>query len=106
MSHKNKKGEPSQPVQFNIDQKNTYRKCLDWLHFNKESRVQEKKQVKDQQSYIFFSVAYLTYATYNWKLQSRHDDSIQCRALSQIYRNKTQPQKKETTLNESMLQFS
>ena len=51
----------SQPVQINICQSNTYRKDLSWLHFDNEPKVQERQQVKDQQSSIFFSIAYLTF---------------------------------------------
>ena len=43
---------------------------------------------------------------YHWKHQFRHDNSIQCKALWQIYRDRTQSQKKKTTFNESTLQFS
>ena len=39
-------------VQMNIYQSNTYRKDLSWLHFNNEPKVQERQQVKDQQSCI------------------------------------------------------
>ena len=35
---------------MNIKQSNTYRKDLSWLHFNDESRIQERQQVKDQQT--------------------------------------------------------
>ena len=38
----NKKVEPVEPVQMNICQSNTYRKDLDWLHFDIEARVQER----------------------------------------------------------------
>ena len=48
-----------------IYQSNTYRKDLSWLHFDDEPRVQEKQQVKDQQSCIFVFVAYLTVPTSN-----------------------------------------
>ena len=44
--------EPVESVQMNIYRSNTYKKDLSWLYFNKEPRVQERKQVKDQQSYI------------------------------------------------------
>ena len=44
----------------NIYQSNTYRKDLSWPHFDNEPRVQEKQQVKDQQSCISVSVACLT----------------------------------------------
>ena len=39
---------------------NIYRKDLSWPHFHDEPRVQEKQQVKDQQSCIFVLVACLT----------------------------------------------
>ena len=59
--HQNKEAEPVQSVQMNIDQSNFYRKDLSWLHFDNEPRVQERKQVKDQQSYVSVSVACLIY---------------------------------------------
>ena len=46
--------EPVEPVLKNINQSNAYRKDLSWPHFDDEPRVQEKKQVKDQQSCIQF----------------------------------------------------
>ena len=50
------KKEPVEPGLKNTYQSNTYRKKLNWPHFDNESpRVQEKQQVKDQQSCIFFS---------------------------------------------------
>ena len=50
------KKEPVEPGLKNTYQSNTYRKKLSWPHFDNESpRVQEKQQVKDQQSCIFFS---------------------------------------------------
>ena len=59
--HENEEVRPVQPVQMNIYQSNTYRKGLSRLYFNIESRVQERQQVKDQQSYISAYVVYLTY---------------------------------------------
>ena len=47
-----KEVEPVEPVLKNIYQNNTYRKDLSWPHFDDEPRVQEKQQVKDQQSCI------------------------------------------------------
>ena len=44
--------EPVEPIQINIYQSNTYRKNLIWLHYDDESRVQERQQLKDQQSCI------------------------------------------------------
>ena len=58
MSLEKKEVEPVEPVQMNIYQSNTYSKDLSWLHFDDVPRVQEKQQVKDQQSYISVSVAY------------------------------------------------
>ena len=49
--------ETVEPVLKNIYQSNTYRKYLIWPHFNIVPRVQEKQQVKDQQSHIFLQVA-------------------------------------------------
>ena len=43
----NEEVEPVQPVQMNINQSNTYRKKLSWLHFGEEPGVQESQQVKD-----------------------------------------------------------
>ena len=49
--------EPVQPVQMNIYQSNIYRKDLTWLNFDDEQRVQERQQVKNQQSCISVFVA-------------------------------------------------
>ena len=57
--------EPGEPVLMNIYQSNTYRKDLGWPHFDDEPRVQEKQQVKDQQSCIFVFVACLTIPSSN-----------------------------------------
>ena len=48
---------PVKPVQMNIYESNTYRKDLSWLHFDDEPWIQERQQVKDQQSYISVFVA-------------------------------------------------
>ena len=45
--------EPVQSVQMDIYQSNTYRKELSRLHFLDVSRVQERQQVNNPQSYIF-----------------------------------------------------
>ena len=58
--------EPFEPVLKNIYQSNTYRKDLSWPHFDDEPRVQEKQQVKDQQSCISVFVACLTNPSSNW----------------------------------------
>ena len=42
----------NQPVQMNIYQSNAYRKDLSWLHFDNQPGVQERQQVKDQQSCV------------------------------------------------------
>ena len=52
--------EPVEPVLKNIFESNTYRKDLSWPHLNDEPTIQEKQQVKDQQSDIFIFVASLT----------------------------------------------
>ena len=60
----------------NIYQSNTYRKDLNWSHFDDEPRVQEKQQVKDQQLCIIVFVACLTIPSSNKGHQPRHDNSI------------------------------
>ena len=60
-----KEVEPIEQVLKNISQSNTYIKNLSWPHFDDESRVQEKQQVKDQQSCIFVFVACLTIPSSN-----------------------------------------
>ena len=73
---KKKEVEPVEPVLKNIYQSNTYRKDLSWPHFDDEPRVQEKQQVKDQQSCISVFVACLTNPSSNWGHQPRRDNSI------------------------------
>ena len=51
--------EPVKPVQMNIYQSNTNRKDLSWIHFDDKPRLQERQNMKDQQSYVSISVAYL-----------------------------------------------
>ena len=53
--------EPVEPVQMNIYQSNIHRKDLSWIHFNDEPWVQERQQLKHQQSYISIFVAYKIY---------------------------------------------
>ena len=65
VSHEKKEVEPLEPVLRNIYQSNTYTKDLKWPHFDDEPRVQEKQQVKDQQSCIFIFVACLTIPSSN-----------------------------------------
>ena len=100
---KNKEVEPVEPVQMYMYQSNTYRKDLSWLHFNNEPRVQEKQQVKDQQSCIFVFVACLTIPSSNQGHQPRRDNSIPYMGIWQIYRDREQPQEKEASQNESKL---
>ena len=45
---------------MNIYQNNTHRKDLSWLHFGDEPKVQERHQLKDQQSCTCAFVAYPT----------------------------------------------
>ena len=68
--------EPIEPVLKNICQSNTYRKDLNWPHFDVEPRVQEKQQVKDKQSCIFVFVACLTIPSSNKGHQPTRDNSI------------------------------
>ena len=55
----------NQLSQFNIYQRNNYRKDLRWPHFDDEPRIHGKQQVKDQQSCIFVSVACLAIPSSN-----------------------------------------
>ena len=73
--------EPVHPVQMNIRQSSTYRKDLSWAYFDDEPRVPERQQVKDQQSYISVSTAYLTYPSSSWEHLPRHDSSIPCKVV-------------------------
>ena len=85
--------EPVEPVQMNIYHGkdytynpiekiySTYRKDLSWLNFDDEPRVQERQQVKDQQSCISVFVAYLTIPISNLEHQPRTDNSILCMAV-------------------------
>ena len=56
----NEEVEPLQPVQVSIYQSNIFRKDIHWLHFEHEPRVQERQQLKDQQSYISVSGVYVS----------------------------------------------
>ena len=60
-----KEVEPVDPELKNIYQSKTYRKDLSWPYFSDEPRVQEKQQVKDQQSCIFVFVACVTIPSRN-----------------------------------------
>ena len=55
--------EPGEPVQMNIYKSNIYTGDLSWLHLDDEPRVQERQQVKGQQSCISTFVTYPTIAT-------------------------------------------
>ena len=59
----------------------TDRKDLRWVHFDDESRVQERQRVKDQQSYISASAVYVTYPSSSQEHQPRHYNSILSNAL-------------------------
>ena len=82
-----KEVEPVEPVLKNIYQSNTYRKDLSWPHFDDEPRVQEKQQVKDQQSCISVFVACLTNPSSNRGHQPRRDNSTPYMGVWQIYRD-------------------
>ena len=71
-----KEVEPIELVLKNIYQSNTYRKDLSWSYFENEPRVQEKQQVRDQQSCIFIFVACLAIPSSNKGHQPRHNNSI------------------------------
>ena len=71
MSLEKKEVEPVEPFLKNIYQSNTYRKDLSWPYFDDEPRVQEKQQVKHQQSCISIFVACLTIRSDNWGLNSQ-----------------------------------
>ena len=83
--------EPVELVQMNIYQSNTYRKDLSQLHFNNEPRVQERQQLKDQQSCISVFVAYSVILSSNEEYQPRHDNSIPYMIVWYIYRDTEQP---------------
>ena len=68
--------EPVDLVLENIYQSRSYRKHLIWPRFNDEPRVQEKQQVKNQQSCIFVFVAYVAILSSNLGRQPRCEDSI------------------------------
>ena len=70
--------EPVQLVQMNISQSNTYKKYLAWRYFDEEPRVQEKQEVKDEQSHIHFSVVCPGYSYSSYEHEPRHDNSIPC----------------------------
>ena len=71
----------NQLSQFRWHLPNTYRKDLSWLHFDNEPRVRQSLQVKDQQSYIFIFIAYLTIPSSNYEYQPKNDNSIPCMAV-------------------------
>ena len=74
----------------------TYRRGLSWPHFSYEPRIQQRQQRKNQQSYISVFVVFVAILSNSQQYPSRHDDSIPCKAVWQIYRDKGQSQKKET----------
>ena len=88
--------EPAEPVLMNIYQCNSYRNNSSWLHFNDDSSVQERGEVKDQQSHISVFVAYQTIPGSILEHQPRIDNSIPCKAIWYIFRDIEQRQEKET----------
>ena len=56
---------------MNIYHRNTSRKDLSWFYFEDEPRVQERKQLKDQQSYISVIVVQLKFPSSSWEHQPR-----------------------------------
>ena len=77
--------EPVDLVQMYIYQS----KELNWLHFNNETRVQERQQVRDQQSCISIFVVYPTILSSNKEHQSRHDNSIHAWLCGRFIETKT-----------------
>ena len=71
-----KEVEPVESVLKNIYKSITYRKDLNWPHFDDDPRAQEKQQVEDQQSCIFVFVACPTIPSSNCGNQRRRDSSI------------------------------
>ena len=66
---------------MNIYQSNTCRKDLSWLRFDDEPGVQERHQLKDQQSYISVFIADLTILSGSYEHQPRNVNSIPCMAV-------------------------
>ena len=93
------------PIQFRRESQLQHLKRF-WLNFDVEPRVQVRQQRKDQQSNIFVFVAYLTIPSSDQQHHPRHDSSIPCKAILQIYRDTEETQRKETSQNESRLQFT
>ena len=71
-----RKTKSNQLSQFWRTKSNTYKKDLSWPHFHDEPRIQEKQQVKGQQSCIFVFVVCLTIQSSNLGHQARHNNSI------------------------------
>ena len=77
---------------------NTYRRDLSWLHFEDVPRVQEKQQVKEQNSYIPVFVDYLTYPIQVAAGRNSPDMKMVFNARSYVIRkDKEQHQVKETS---------
>ena len=72
---------PWQRALFQSWELTTYREDLNWLHFDKEPKVQKRQKVYDQQSYTFVSVLYATYPPSSWQHKPRHHISIPCMAV-------------------------
>ena len=62
--------------------------------------------MKDRKPCISVFIAYLTILSRNQEHQPRHDNSIPCMTVWQIYRVTEQPEEKEASQNESRLRFS
>ena len=91
---------------MNIYQSNTYIKGLSWLHFNGDTRVQDRQQMLDQQSHIPVSVAYVAHPSSSQEHQTKHDYTIPCKAVWQRYRDKKYPQEKKTSWKKPWINFS
>ena len=89
-SRENEELKPVKPVQMKIYQSNIYRKYLNWLHYDDDPSVQ-KKQLKEQQSYISVFVAYLTYPCCSQVHQPRHGNSIPYKTIWWIHKDRVQP---------------
>ena len=80
----NEELDPVQPFKITMYQSNTCTKDLHWLmaykihwlHFDDEPRVQDRQQMKKQQSYISVSIVSLKYLSSSCAHQPRKDNSI------------------------------
>ena len=74
----------------------------------KDPRVKEKQQVFDKQFYkrVFVSVTQLAYPASSQEHQPTHDSIVSSNVVWQIHRDKERLPEKETSQNESRLEFS